>query len=361
MQRMRIIYYSMFLLLLISCVKDPTTPSDEVIAPMGKGAFVLCEGLMGMNNSSLTRYDYDSKSIISDFYKTANLISLGDGANHIVRWGDTAFIAVSTNKKIIAINLQTGKIIRIISPEGKRAPRKIVILNDTIGYFTDLYDNSVTEFNPRTIVLTGRKAMTGPAPEGIGYYRDLLFVANSGLGDYLAKEPKAGTVSIIDRVTMQEVGLIDDLPDAVEIVVNQSTGKLYIAYYNLPSLEDSLGGIVEYDIVAKKEVRRWRCSPRSILLSTGGDSLFFIDKKGISLLELQKENVNPKQVIENAKANEFWYALSICPFDNTIWIGNAKNYSVNGEVLIYSLSTPSAAKDRFNVGVNPNTIIFYKK
>ncbi|MGA2296491.1 MAG: hypothetical protein ABSG15_02980 [FCB group bacterium] len=348
-------------LFLVSCVRQPNEPINSTQTQTGQnGAFILCEGLWGMDNSTLSRYDFKTGDLINDYFSNINSgLRLGDLANDIVIKGDTAFISVSTSKTIEVITVSTGKSLGRLYLNGNNCPRKICIVNDTSAFITDLYANCIYEFNPKTIAWKNLNIVVGPAPEGITKSEKYLFVANSGYGDYFANKPKAGTISVIDLINRTEVASLINLPDVIEVIYNAKNQKLYAAYNNLPSLKDSTGGIVEFDADNFTELRRWKLNAKSISLSQTGDSLFFLSDSGASLLNLNIINSQPQLLIRNIINNEYWYSLAVSYYDYTIWIGNAKNYQVAGEIIIYDLKSTISPKIRFNVGVNPNKIVFF--
>jgi DNA-binding beta-propeller fold protein YncE len=343
---------------LTSCVKQPNSPETNV-QNAASGAMILCEGLWHTDNSTISRFDFKTNTLTNDFFGAANPgLKLGDLANSIVIRGDTAYIAVTTPRSIEIINIKTGKWLgRIIFEGDKHAPRKIAIMEDTVGFVTDLYDNTILEFNPKTFQ-KGYTIATGAYPEGIAYNGNLIFVANSGYGSIGADQPKASTVSVIDYTTRQEIKLLKNLPDCVELVINRSKAKLYVVYYNYQLAGDSLGGIVEYDIKSLEETNRWECHPTNLTLSQTGDTLFFLSGNGVSMIEPTKANSQPKLFIPNI-SSDWWYSLAVSPKDNTIWVGNARNFQVNGQILIFDLNNLKSPKTSFDVGVNPNTIVFY--
>jgi hypothetical protein len=356
--------YSIFLfnlILITSCIRQPDSPQEPIPENYKySGVYILCEGLWNQDNSSLSRYDDSTELLINDFYGKVNPdLRLGDVANDIVLLGNTAYVAVTTSKTIETFNVRTGKSTGRIILNGNRAPRKICIINDTIAYVTDLYAKCLTKFNPRKSQILIDRIPVGPAPEAIVTDGKFLYVANSGYGDYLAKEPKAGTFSVVDILSDKEIKTVYVGPNLVELAINNKNNRLYALYYHLPSLVDSVGCIVEYDVSTLKELRRWRISAISLKLSITGDSLFFIKDRNLAMMDLKQANTEIKILVENPAKNEFWKAIGISPTRNEIWIGNDKNFQISGEVLIYSFDNLSIPLKRFNVGLNPNSIIFF--
>ena len=349
------------ILIVVSCENGPNNPNYTLNQFSNKSVYILCEGVWGSNNSSLSRIDFNYNSIINNYIEYINPnIHLGDIANNMVLFGDTIFIAVTTSQTIEAISASTGKWLNRIILEGHKAPRNICIINDSTAFFTDLYDNSIQEFNPRLFKLKNRKISVGPAPEGITCYESKLFIANSGYGDILANKPKAGTISVIDIQSGIETQLLTNVPDVIEVLVSKKLNSLFALYNNLPSLKDSLGGIVQYDLNSLNEINRWFLHPKCMKLSVTEDSLLFFNSNSVYYIELKKsQQIN--LLIQNPNINNLWYSYAISPFDNSIWVGNANNFQINGGILVYNLNYPNMLLNKFTIGINPNTILFYEK
>jgi hypothetical protein len=359
-------FFSIFFI--ISCIQTPQIPEEikENNSVYGD-AFILCEGLYGYDNSTLSLYKYQTGKIENDWYAKSNTgLKIGDTANDIAIKGDTAFIAVYTSGVIEIFRTGNGQSLgRIVLPAGSM-PRHISIVNDSIAFVTDIKKSSLIKFNPTTMVYLG-EIQIGPQPEGIAFYTNFVFTANSAYGDFNWKNKFAETISVIDINSFHEVKKIKAGPNVCEVVVNNKNQKLYAAYYNLASRKDSSGGIIEYDLNTLNQTRQWKTHPRSIKCIENGDYLYFINQhqdgkssvwSGISSINLiTGELIN---IIEKTNKDDIWYSLSI-KNDNTLWIANARNYNTNGEIIIYDLSNSLQKITSFDVGLNPNNIIFYEK
>ena len=344
--------------MLFGCVKQPSATSPDVTNFGTKGAFILCEGLYQMDNSLLSRYDFETNSSKSDYFSYINpLLRIGDTANDILIYKDLGFIAVTVSNYIQVFEIATGKSLGQIFFNKEMGPRKICIINDSVGYVTNLYQNSITKFNYKTLS-TIKEIPVGPFPEGIAKAGNFIFVANSGFGDYYKNLPKSGTISVINVDTDKEALVIDNTPNAVKLITNKSGSKLYIGCYTLFSESENQGFVIEYDLVKNEETRRWKLDNISFCLSNSDDVLFVLNKQGVYQLELSELNTTPYLLIENLKRNENWYSIAFR--NDELWIGNAKNYQINGEVIVFKdiFSIPTQ-KLKFDVGVNPNTIVFF--
>jgi DNA-binding beta-propeller fold protein YncE len=352
--------YIITIILLISfffgCVESPTNPKSNIGELSEHGAYILCEGLYGQNNSTLSRYDYKSEIAYNNFFKLINGKNIGDTANDIVIKGDTTFIVVSTQNKILMFNTGTGKYYSEIQIEGGKCPRKMAVINDSILLVTDLYCHCfwVINYN-RKIIL--QKVPTGPAPEGIVVTLDYIFVANSGLGDYLSDYAYSGTVSVFDRNTFNFITTFNGLPNVIELKISNKFNKLYARYNHLPKYTDSTGGIAEFDIATLTETRRWIDKAGQMSISEEQEKLFYISENGVKVINLADTNSVPELILIKQRAKDFWYSIAVNK--NDLWIGNAKDYQSNGEILIYDLDNPQNPKKYLKVGLNPNTIVFF--
>jgi len=343
---------------LLSCIEPPTEPENSPPQSAAHGAYILCEGLWGMDNASLDRYDFATAAITRNIFKTANEgQKLGDLASDFVVHNNYALITVTTTRTIEKIELQSGKSLGRITFGSKRAPRKIAVVNDSLAAVTDLLNHCVTFFNPGTLKIIRDSVPVGPAPEGIAYAGDVLLVANSGYGDYLADKPKAGTVSVISVHTFSEIGNFPVGPNPIEILINVKHNKFYVSYNNLPSRSDSLGGIAEFDLTTLEETARLSTNVRSMTLSCTSDTLFFISDSTVAFIA-SNGKFKKEILIKNPEPAEIWYSLG-CTADGGIWVGNAKNYQIGGELFIYRNRDYTKPAETHGLGINPNKIVFY--
>lgn len=354
------------LCLIAACVQtpEPNKVSDSAIAELGD-ALVLCEGLLGYDNSELSLLKVNTGKSITNFYSENNInFKLGDTSNDGIIKGDTLIVCSTEGGFIQLVNIKDAKSIKIIKLPFDSKPRKIVKVNDSIIAISDLIKSRVLLMNFNTDSIS-RMIDVGPQPEGIAIYNNFLFTANSAYGDFNYKHPDAQTISVIDLNSLQEIRKIKTGINPIEVLVDELRKKLYVAYIHLPSKLDSMGGIIEYDLDNFEKKREWRCYPRSINLSKDHDYLYLINQmngkasqwKGVSLINLDNGNID--NIIKN-NSNDIWYGLSIDEFDGSIWIANAKNHISKGEVLVYSTFNFATPMYRFETAINPNKIFFIR-
>lgn len=351
-----IILFALFFCIL-SCSNENASVTQPIDTAKKNIALVLCEGLWGFNNTTVSRINLNNFSVVNDFVGKANPnFKIGDIGNDLVVRGDTFFVVVTTTKSLEFFQLSTGKLLGYITFPENSAPRKLAFLNDSISIITDLYQDCVYLVNIKTNKIED-KIPVGPAPEFVAVEANIGYVINSGYGDYRSSEPKSGTISVIDLDEKMEIANIWVGPNPVEVVISKELGLLFAAYYNLPSAisKDSLGGIVAFQLSTMSKVWEIRTNPRSIYFDKQSQRLFYLNDGKVCSINF--DGTNQRVHLQNPKKNEIWYSLSIDTKKNLIYIGNAMNYSVEGFLLVYDMRDFSSPFKKIGVGVNPGKIV----
>lgn len=367
---MQLLKYILFLLLslfFLSCVPDPTIPdiSDEFqIKPTS--VLILCEGLLGYNNASITIANIDDSKFSNSIFEEINSHPLGDIANDIIQHKDYYLIITSSSKTLYKIDKKTLKVSKSLIFKGNALPRKMAIQNNTI-YITDAYQNCIHKVSEDSLNYLG-SIKVGAQPEGIVILDKMIFVANSGWGDINKNHPQANYLYKIDIKSENLISSIKTDKNPVELICDSANSYIYLTYYNLPSLQDSTGGIVKYD---NKLIELSRVSGNFIRtkLSDKSDVLYAINdntpgknnQQSPGIVEIDFNNKSIKTLVTNKQKQEFWYNFEIAPTTGMLWICNAKNFQNLGEIIIYdNWKTNQYPEKIFNflTGVNPNKIIF---
>jgi hypothetical protein len=354
-----VISFVLAILLLSSCKEDSGTSANLPDTTASNFALVLCEGLWGYNNSTVTKLNLLNFNVINDFTAITNPnFKIGDLGNDIAIRGDTFFVVVTTSKAIELFDIRTGRLLGYITFEGNSAPRRLDFINDSLLAVTDLYQDCVYIVNFRAKRVE-KKIPVGPAPEFVVHFNGKLFVTNSGYGDFRANEPKAGTLSVVDLNKMAEVSNIWIGPNPIEIALDRKRNLMFVSYNHLPSFKDSVGGIVVLNPITLERIAEFKTPVRSMHLVDEDGSLFFVGDRNVSRLFFASNKIDT--ILVNNDSKENWYSVAFDTKNKNILIGNARNYTIDGEVLIFSLkqqNTEFLAK--VSVGVNPSkTVIKY--
>ncbi len=347
-----------FLYFLVSSCKENNALNFEnnIDSSSSNFALILCEGLWGYNNSIVSKLNLLNFNLIKDFTSNENPnFKIGDLGNDIVLKGDTFFVVVTTSKAVEFFDVKSGKLLGYITFEGNSAPRRLALINDSLFAVTDLYQDCIHIVNYRTKNIV-KQIKVGPAPEFVVYFEGKLYVANSGYGDFRANEPKAGTLSVIDVNTLVEERVVHVGPNPIEIVIDGRKKLMFVSYNNLPSFKDSIGGIVIFDLNSLSKVNEYKTFARSFFLVEGSSSLFFISNNKVLKLNYYLNKIDT--ILINPDTRENWYSVAFDWKDGHLFVGNARNYAVEGEILIYKLTENNTEFiKKMSVGVNPSKIV----
>lgn len=178
---------------------------------------ILNEGLWQADNGKLTYFE-DGRIVSNEWFREQNGYKLGDTPNDIIQ----------INDNLIAVAVNWSNIVQFITPEGKAVaatedvPNNRKLTTDGRFVYVSSYghevaiDGAFREFvrgYVAKIDVSSFKVVdaveVGYEPEGIAYYRGMLFVANTGGYAFQENHEYETTVSVIDAETMEVVRTVN--------------------------------------------------------------------------------------------------------------------------------------------------------
>lgn len=193
------------LVLLCACSGESDTPPSPT--PSVRSAdrlLVVCEGLWGMDNSSISLLD--STGVTNYWFQLHNPgMKLGDTGNDIVLVSDT----------MVAVCVNWSNIIQYLRPDGtaiaatEEIPNNRRMATDGRWLYVTSYANQgyVAKIDPASKLVVDTVGV-GREPEGLAVYDGRLYVANSGGTSYKNKGYEQ-TVSVVDAASLTELRRID--------------------------------------------------------------------------------------------------------------------------------------------------------
>lgn len=349
------------------CVQTPSEPTnnrpvnlDTLSIPFPEsGAMVLCEGLWNYSNSDIYLYDYSTNNLSESYFLTATGSYLGDIVSDIAMTQNRMIFTATGTKQLILIDHNTPAILHKLDiPYKRAAPRSIAILGDTY-YYTDLYRDEVRfgSFSD-SLVLPEMKYETGAAPEDIIAYNGKLFIANSGFGDYRQEDKNAGTLQIIDIATGQS-DYVYIGPNLVKLELDTIDNYIACGYLNTPTgvHNGEPGGIVFVDLTTHEVKQKMQMQDfTDVQLSQKDGRIYYLTKEGVYTMPDIYSRALPQLILEN-NTKDIWYSLSYNEQMQELWIGNARNYQSDGEIIV--TDEQGQIIRRHEVGKNPNNVVFY--
>lgn len=314
-----------------------------------EGLFVLCEGAMGHNNSSLDFLSFGDNTTMKNIYASINSQGLGETANAMIKLQNELWIVVNGSAMISIVNASNGKIAKIIpivDENGRnRSPRNLVHHNGFV--YVSCFDGNVVKISEKSKNVVGVLQTEGRNPEGIAVVGNRIYVANSGGLSYPNYD---NTVSVIDleNFAIEKMIVVKDNPQRIKAYDNRvyvvSTGD-YTTDYRMTIIENG------------EKVDSIDINAMDFAFNNG--NMYYIDFKfgsnkiGLKKLGVSNLHAEPKDFAQIPSNLINPYRISI--IDNIIYVTDAKNFTVSGEafafnengVLLYSFPT----------SIGPNTII----
>lgn len=313
----------------------------------------MCEGLWRQSNATLS-YIPPSGVVVRDAMTYVNGVGLGDTPSHALRSSDTLVIAVNTSRKLVFVHALTGALLGSTPTPGAKEPYRLARSGRRV-WCTNLNDDTITEFDLPTMQVVVPSVSVGPAPDGIGAVDGKVYVALSGLGDLRKSEPGAGSIVVLREFDLQEIGHIDSVPNAGAIAVDPVRHAVWCCYRNLASKPNEAGGVVLVNAQADTIVRRWEfTAPTNIAIHPQTGDVFVLHAHGIHRIAADGTS-SVVATHEATTTGETWYSIAYAAASRTLYVGNARSFLTDGEVL--TLNESGEVLERYSVGPNPSCII----
>ena len=143
------IYKLKYLLLgfsVISCVKLNPEEVNTNITLNGNGLVLIGnEGNFQNGNASLSSYNINTQQTTNNIYQAINQELIGDVLHSIYHSDHLLYLVVNNSGKIIAIDDESLE--KKMEIRNLVSPRKIIKVDNSKFYISDLYANEVTVYN----------------------------------------------------------------------------------------------------------------------------------------------------------------------------------------------------------------------
>lgn len=344
----------------------PTQTADRLL--------VLCEGLWGMDNSTLSLLD--NGTVTNSWFRKQNPgRKLGDTGNDMLQVNDT----------LIAISVNWSNIIQYIRPDGtaidatENIPNNRRLATDGKGFlYCTSYANHgyVAKIDLRTKEIVDT-CHVGYEPEGLAYFDGRLFVCNSGGYSFQEGHNYESTVSVVDAETMRELKRIDTGCLNLYGAVAQSGQFLCINaagdYYDVPARCVVLNMASEefrvYDFAATyccAYGNKFYIVGSAFSYSGNASAAPTVSAHTISLPSLEASDglAEYEFATETINRMDTPYGIYISPLSAHMYITDARGNATNG--YLYEFTPASDSSDgsmtRYALqGINPSRMMALKK
>jgi len=342
------------LLCLVSCRKEPEIFPPEVEKPSEpeftsiQGFYLLNEGNMGSNKSTLDYYDYETGTYQRNIYVSANPNvpkELGDVGNDLLIYGSKMYAVINCSNKIEVMNAKTAqRIAKIDIPNC----RYITCHNGYI-YVTSyagpvIIDPEYQQIGYVAKIDTGSlqvvaRCMVGFQPDGLDIAHGKIYVANSG--GYLTPNYE-NSVSVIDITTFKETKRIQVALNLHRVCADKqgnvwvssrgdyynSTSKLYCIDGNTDQLTDSIPIAVSNFHLDDDKL---------FIISVTWNYVTMSNLFGYGIVDVVSKQVVSNKFITDGTINDIRmpYSVAVNPITKDIYVTDAKNYVSPGMLYCF--------------------------
>ncbi|WP_447642924.1 MULTISPECIES: DUF5074 domain-containing protein [Chitinophagaceae] len=346
------------ILIVQGCRKDDTVQKPTVqqnVAELDNNyarLYVLNEGNMNENRSTLDYYDYSNWTYNANIYQSVNPtvpMYLGDVGNDLQIYGGKMYAVINMSDKIEVMDAKSAKRIGQVNLKNCRYitfdkgfayvssyHRNIV---GTIGGDNDPANGVVAKVDTATLQIVD-SVVVGRQPDGIAVSNGKLYVANSGGYSPLNYER---TVSVIDLTTFKRIKNID-VAINLDLVQLDDEGNVFVSsrgdYINIPSK------LFKIDTKLDKVIDSVDLQVSSFCISK--DTAYVIGtpfnwNSGNGGIYFKTVNTKTGQIISDnfitdgtsAKMQKP-YGILINPNSRNIYLADALDYQTSGNVYCFS-------------------------
>lgn len=336
-----------------------------------KGFFLLNEGNMGSNKSSIDFFSYETGKYMRNIYPGRNpeiVKELGDVGNDIAIYGDKLYAVINCSHYVEVMDVHTARHLGRIDILNCR----YIVFNNGKAYVSSyagpvqIDPNSrpgkVVEIDTTSLQIT-REVVVGYQPEQMVITNGKLYVANSGGYRYPNYDR---TVSVIDLSSFKVVNTIDVAINLHRMVIDRY-GRIYVSsrgdYYNI--------GADVYTIDSKTDKVTGNLGIAASDMCLSGDSIYMTSVEWsyvtnsntvtYSLYDVGKGRVVSHSFITDGtdKQIQIPYGVAVNPDTKEIFVTDAKDYVTPG--TLYCLSPEGRLKWKVTTGDIPAHFAFTTK
>ena len=360
------ILFSLMLALVYSCddMEDinplPDDTGENITETGTAELYILSEGLFNLNNSSLARYTFSSNKNVPDYFLKVNQRGLGDTANDMAIYGSKLYIVVNVSSQIEVIDLPTGKSLKripMLTENGSsRQPRTIAF--DKNKAYVCSFDGTVARIDTTSLTIEAYTT-AGRNPDGICVQNNKLYVSNSG---GLDQPNYDNTVSVIDIPSFKETKKITVGNNPGKILPDRY-GNIYVAVRGTLSSNQQQHLIRinsqtdEVSQTINEPVLNFAIHNEFAYLYSYS---YATRQSTFKVYNLISESIIEDNFIKDDTRINTPFAIKVNPYSGNIYISDAYDYKVRGDVLCFSQQGYLEFRIN-NIGINPNTILFSDK
>ncbi|MBR4147870.1 MAG: hypothetical protein IKU00_08290 [Bacteroidales bacterium] len=360
MKKIHVLLLCLMAMLLASCTPDE--PNDPETVTIGKGVFVINEGSFTNGGSTLTFYDPEMDTVANRlFYRANDGAVLGDTGQSLALIDGMLYIVVNNSNIIYKVDANTIKcdLTKPYMITDFDSPRYMLAVAPNKAYVSDLMSTVLWIVNPQDMTHTGSIDM-GKSTETMVQVGRELYVTN--WSSYYVPGMENNTVQVVDienDVKVAEItvgkepnGMVADKNGKVWVLCE---GAVWDANPESPSLwmidpaTKNASRMVEFEETAMNLA----VDPSGSYLYyfRGGD---YVNGGDVHRVSINNPTVEDAFVISGE--GKMFYKIAVDPNSGDVYVTDAKNYTVDGEV--YRYSSDGVLLSSFTAGICPGFMLF---
>ena len=336
-----------------------STSTDAITDDDTAEIYILSEGLFNLNNSTLARYSFTSGTFLEDYFTTMNGRGLGDTANDMDIYGSKLYIVVNVSSTVEIVDIGTGLSLAQLSltdeTGSSRQPRAVAF--DEGKAYVCSYDGTVARIDTTTMEIDAW-ATAGRNPEDLCVQDGKLYVSNSGGLDWEGIGVD-NTVSVIDLSTFTETKQIEVGPNPGKILPGPDH-TVWVAIFG----EDIEQGDYQFVEIDSETDTRTAVYDEKVMDFAIDHTVAYLynydyqtEETAFKVMDLTTREILSDTFITDGTEIVRPYSIQVNPYSGNIYITEAYNYQVDGDLYCFS---PSGEMQfcLSGVGLNPNTVLF---
>lgn len=327
------------------------------------GVYALGEGGLDVKNSStITYYDVASKTTTIDYFKKQNGTELGTNANDLQQYGSKMYCVITgttvaaKDSYVEVIDIATGKSVkRIIFSDANKGymPRHIGFYKGKA--YVSSYDGFITKIDTASLNIESRISVGG-ALDGVTVINGKLYVANSLTPSFPSTNNAA--IAVVDLNTFTKLKDITVNVNPAKLAASAS-GDIYVVTYGTYTPPFEAPSLERINAMTDTKTQSYNYNLSTIAINgSKGFVIAYGDYPAPNTIKVLNPStgVIGSDFISGATAVTTPYHLTINPFNEDVFIGDANNYGTEGKIVAYS--TSGLYKFEFKTGANPQAVVF---
>jgi DNA-binding beta-propeller fold protein YncE len=336
----------------ISCKPEEEKETDQKTL-LGHGLLVLNEGLINMNNSTLSYYDFRSKSLTGDIFNQKNNRSLGDNAQDMKVYGGKMYIVVNGSSQLEVVDLYTGESLRripLFDPQNRpRQPRNITFWRSKA--YLCCFDGSVLRIDTAHLLVEA-SVQAGRNPEDLCVANGKLYVSNSG---GLSFPNYDSTVSVINLSTFEEIKKIKVHLNPMTIIADNDRDVYLLSAGNY---EDKKPSFQRIDAHSDEVCAGISVDGVRFCISDGKAYLwgmnYATNQTYIQTYLLPSMSLTGNFITDQTSI-KIPYTVWVNPSTKDVYIADAQKHT--SQATVYCFDANGKKKFQFEAGINPCRIV----